>query len=228
MLIRKILNNNVVITYDANGKELVVMGKGIAYGKKDGDDIDSKKITKKFILSSMEYPDRLIDIFSSISPECIELCADIIQYAKQKLSSELDDSLYISLLDHISTSIERYNDGVTLKNKLLWEIKHFYKNEYEIGLYGIVMIEKKYGLSMLEDEAGFIALHIISAELSNDIQDIYEITGFIQAIVNIAKYHFMCDFDTDSFQYYRFITHLKFFAHRLFSKKVNNSECYKS
>ncbi len=218
MLIRKILNNNVIITYDVNGREIVVMGKGIAYGKKNGDCIDTQKVTKKFILSSMEYPDRLIDALSSISPDCIELCDDIIQYAKHKLSSELDDSLYISLLDHISTSIERYKNGVKLKNKLLWEIKQFYKNEYEIGQYGIAMIKEKYGLTLLDDEAGFIALHIISAELSNDIQDIYEITEFIQSIVNITKYYFMCNFDTDTLQYFQFITLLKFLGHRIFSK----------
>lgn len=228
MLINKILNNNVVITYDAKGKEIIVMGKGIAYGKKNGDGIDSNKITKKFILSSMEYPNHLIDTLSSIPVECIELCDDIVQYAKQKLSTKLEDSLYISLVDHISTSIERYKEGIALKNKLLWEIKHFYKNEYDIGLYGVALIEKNYGLTMQEDEAGFIALHIVSAEVSNDIQDIYEITGFIQEIVNIVKYYFMCDLDTDSLNYYRFITHLKFFGHRVFSKKEEINDTIKN
>lgn len=228
VIINKILNNNVAITFDAKGKEIIVMGKGIAYGKKNGDVIELKKITKRFILSSMEYHDRLVDALSSIPAECIELCDDIVQYAKQKLSTKLDDSLYISLLDHISTSIERYKEGIELKNKLLWEIKHFYKNEYDIGLYGLAIIEKKYGLKMMEDEAGFIALHIVSGEVSNDIQDIYEITGFIQNIVNIVKYYFRCDFDTDSLDYYRFITHLKFFGQRVFSKKGDDNDNLKN
>ncbi|WP_035287753.1 BglG family transcription antiterminator LicT [Clostridium sp. KNHs214] len=224
MVINKILNNNAVITFDDKGKEIIIMGKGIAYGRRNGDAIEQSKVTKKFILSSMEYPNHLVDILSSIPTECIELCYDIVQYAKQKLSMKLDDSLYISLMDHISTSIERYNKGITLKNKLLWEIKHFYKNEYEIGLYGIAMIKKIYGLTMYEDEAGFIALHIVSAEVSNNIHDVYEITGFIQNIINIVKYHFKRNFDTDSHNYYRFITHLKFFGHRVFSKKSNKND----
>lgn len=219
VIINKILNNNVVITSDYNDKEIIVMGKGLAYGKKNGDLIDEGKITKKFILSSMEYPNRLVDAFSSIPSEYIELCDDIIRYAEQKLSTKLDDTLYISLLDHISTSIDRYRDGVILKNKLLWEMKHFYKVEYEIGLYGISLIENRYKLKVTEDEAGFIALHIVSAEISSDIQDIYDITGFIQNILNIVKYYFNYDFNVDSLDYYRFITHLKFFGHRVFSKK---------
>ncbi|AUM98148.1 transcription antiterminator LicT [Clostridium botulinum] len=224
MVINKILNNNAVITFDDKGKEIIIMGKGIAYGKRKGDFIEESKITKKFILSSMEYSNHLVDILSSIPTEYIELCHDIVQYAKQKLSIELDDSLYISLMDHITTSIERYNKGVILKNKLLWEIKHFYKNEYEIGLYGIDIIKKNYGLTMDEDEAGFIALHIVSAEVSNNIKDVYEITGFIQNITNIIKYYFNRDFNTDSYNYYRFITHLKFFGYRVFSKKSDKND----
>lgn len=224
MTINKILNNNVVITLDDNGKEIIVMGKGLAYGKKKGEYIDENKITKKFILSSMEYPSRLVEALSNISVECIEICDEIVQYAKVKLAEKLDDSLYISLMDHISSSIDRYKEGVILKNKLLWEIKHFYKNEYEIGLYGISIIKNKYGLNMEEDEAGFIALHIVSSEVSNDIHDIYEITGFIQNIMNIVKYHFNCNFDNESLDYYRFVTHLKFFGHRMFSKKVKEKK----
>ncbi|NMB50657.1 MAG: PRD domain-containing protein [Bacteroidales bacterium] len=222
MVINKILNNNAVIIFDDKGKELVIMGKGVGYGKRNGDTIDQTKVTKKFILSSMEYPYHLVEILSSIPTKCIELCDDIVQYAKQKLSMKLDDSLYISLMDHISTSIERQKEGGQLRNKLLWEIKNFYKSEYEIGLYGIDMIKKRYGLTMPEDEAGFIALHIVSAEISNDIHDIYEITGFIQNITNIVKYHFKCNFDTNSHNYYYFITYLKFFGHRVFYKKSNN------
>lgn len=40
MIIKKILNNNAVITNDKNGKEIIVMGKGIAYGKVNGAEID--------------------------------------------------------------------------------------------------------------------------------------------------------------------------------------------
>lgn len=224
MIINKILNNNVVITSDSNDKEIIVMGKGIAYGKKSGELIDESKITKKFILSCMEYPDRLVDAFSSIAAEYTELCDDIVKHAEQKLATKLDDTLYISLLDHISTSVERYREGLILKNKLLWEMKHFYRVEYEIGLYAISLIESRCNLKVTEDEAGFIALHIVSAEVSINIQDVYDITGFIQNIQNIVKYYFKRNFDIESLDYYRFITHLKFFGHRVFSKKENKEE----
>ncbi len=90
----------------------------------------------------MEYSNHLVDILSSIPTEYIELCHDIVQYAKQKLSIELDDSLYISLMDHITTSIERYNKGVILKNKLLWEIKHFIKTNMRLDYMELILLKK--------------------------------------------------------------------------------------
>lgn len=43
MRIEKVLNNNVVISLDASGKDVIVMGSGIAFQKKRGDIIDQKK-----------------------------------------------------------------------------------------------------------------------------------------------------------------------------------------
>lgn len=37
----------------------------------------------------------------------------------------------------------------------------------------------------------------------------------MQEVENIVKYHFRTAFDTEDVYYYRFITHLKFFAKRL-------------
>lgn len=48
----------------------------------------------------------------------------------------------------------------------------------------------------------------------------YEITRIMQEMVNIVKYYFHIEFDEDDVYYYRFITHLKFFAKRLTEHKT--------
>ena len=50
MIIQKVINNNVVSTFDANGKEVILMGKGIGFRKKAGDELDKNKIEKIFTL----------------------------------------------------------------------------------------------------------------------------------------------------------------------------------
>ena len=44
MQIKKILNNNAVITKNSLSREIIAMGKGIGYGKEVGDFIDESKI----------------------------------------------------------------------------------------------------------------------------------------------------------------------------------------
>lgn len=46
MIIKKILNNNVVIAEGKSGKESVVMGRGLAFQKKLGDEVEVSKIEK--------------------------------------------------------------------------------------------------------------------------------------------------------------------------------------
>ena len=45
----------------------------------------------------------------------MEISDEVIQKARKELDSDIDDSLYISLTDHIHTSIERYKEGIPLK-----------------------------------------------------------------------------------------------------------------
>ena len=47
----------------------------------------------------------------------------------------------------------------------------------------------------------------------------YRVTKAIQEITTIVRHFFSINFNTSDIYYYRFITHLKFFALRLFKQK---------
>ncbi|HGM3506853.1 PRD domain-containing protein [Clostridioides sp. ZZV15-6383] len=219
MVIEKILNNNVIITTDENDKEIVVMGRGLAYKKRTGDHISKDKVDKVFKLSDPNMSDKFKELIADIPMRYMELSDEIILQAKEKLGKRLNDSIYISLTDHIYTAIERVREGVNVKNALLWDIKRFYQSEFKIGLEALDYIEEKFEIRLPEDEAGFIALHIVNAQMDQNIKVIYEITQMIQEITNVVKYHYRIVFNEDSVYYYRFITHLKYFAERLISNK---------
>nr|WP_042273341.1 PRD domain-containing protein [[Clostridium] dakarense] len=221
MVIEKILNNNVVITTDENNKEIVVMGRGIAFKKRTGDHIPKDMIDKVFKLSDPNMSDKFKELIAEIPLEYMKLSDGIILHAKKELGKRLNDSIYISLTDHMHTAIERSREGVNVKNALLWDIKRFYKKEFEIGLLALDYIEEKFEVRLPEDEAGFIALHIVNAQMDQDIKIIYEITQIMQDITNVVKYHYGVTFDEESVYYYRFITHLKYFAQRFLSNKLH-------
>ena len=105
-----------------------------------------------------------------------------------------------------------------IKNALLWEIKRFYNHEYLIGKEALSIIKNRLAIELPEDEAGFIALHIVNAELDMaQVSQVSEMAKIIQHILNIVKYHFSMELDEYSLNYERFVTHLKFFVQRLFS-----------
>ncbi|MGL5978658.1 MAG: BglG family transcription antiterminator LicT [Erysipelotrichaceae bacterium] len=216
MLINRILNNNVVIVFNEEQKEQVVCGKGIAFKKKIGDEVDTSLINKIFVLNDQTLNTRFQQLLSDIPLEHIKLTDDIIEMAEAYKGKKLNDTLLISLSDHISTALVRFQEGISVKNAMLWDIKRFYSDEYQIGLQALALIKTQLNIELPEDEAGFIAFHIVNADMDEtNLSQIVEITKLMQEISNIVKYYFKMEFDLDSVYYYRFITHLKFFAQRL-------------
>ncbi len=224
MKIEKALNNSVAIIIDG-GEEKIVMGKGIAFSKHKGDEIRADAINKTFVLSSPDSLNQFAQLLKDIPYEYVTLAQEIIAYAKTTLGKKLDEKINIDLTDHIYTAVKRLKDGIVIKNALLWDIQRFYQDEYTIGTYALDVIEKKFGVRLPDDEAGFIALHIVNAELSEgNLEDIYAITQIMQEIMNIIRRTFNKDFDQQNVYYYRFMTHLRFFAQRLINKTTYQDE----
>lgn len=215
MKIAKVINNNVISVIE-DGAELVVMGRGIAFQKKAGAEVDQDRVEKVFALKDTQTKDNFEMLMREVPIELMTVVENIINYAKGKLGKSLNENIYVSLTDHINFALERHKKGAQIKNALLWEIKQLYKDEFEVGLNALKQLEKIFHVSLPEDEAGFIAIHIINAEMNEDVSNTMSITKFIQQIINIVKYHFNMEFEEDSLNYFRFITHLKFFAQRVF------------
>jgi len=224
MKIEKVFNNNVVSAFNEENIELVIMGKGLAFQKRPGDEIDDDKIEKVFTLKNKDMSERFKTLLYEVSLELMEVTEEVIKKAKSKLGRELNDSIYVSLTDHINFAIERNKKGLDIKNALLWEIKKLYKDEFSLGVEALDMIQEKLHVTLPEDEAGFIAMHIVNAELNEEMPNIVNITKTMQDILKIVKYHFKMDFNEESLNFFRFVTHLKFFAQRLYSKTYMEGE----
>ncbi|MFD1884466.1 BglG family transcription antiterminator LicT [Paenibacillus wenxiniae] len=215
MKIAKVINNNVVSVYQADGTELVVMGRGIAFKKKPGEEVEQHKIQKVFALKNKKASDNFKMLLREVPIDLIVIVEEIIAYSRQTLGKTLNENIYVSLTDHVNFAIERYQKGLEIKNALLWEIKQLYREEFAIGLRTLEQIREHMGIELPQDEAAFIAIHIVNAEMNEEVGTTMNITKFMHSIINIVKYHFKTEFEEDSLSYFRFITHLKFFAQRI-------------
>lgn len=218
MEVKKVINNNIVKSLNSDGQEVLVMGKGIGFKKNIGEPIDDALIEKIYTSNQDLTTNKLTQLLSNVRLEHLQVANEIIGFAKVSLGKKLNENIYLTLTDHIDYAIERYISGLPVRNALLWEIKRFYNHEYLIGKEALNIISNRLGIILPEDEAGFIALHIVNAELDlSQISQVSEMTKVIQKIINIIKYHYKTDLDEYSLNYERFITHLKFFVQRLFS-----------
>lgn len=220
MIIQRILTNNALITLDDKGKEQIVCGKGIGYKKKIGDKIDTSLINKVFVLAGSAMSSQLEQLLQDIPLEYIETASEVIDLAMLSMGKKLNDSLILSLSDHLYSAISRFQEGVNISHGLIWDVKQFYEVEFDVGCKALEIIKTNLNVQLPEAEAAYIALHLVNAEMDNSsMEEVTNITRVIQDVTNIVKYYFSMEFDTKSAYYYRFITHLKFFARRLFEKK---------
>ncbi|MDU5263659.1 MAG: PRD domain-containing protein [Clostridium celatum] len=217
MIINKVLNNNVVTIINENDEEAVVMGRGLAFQKKKGDEIDESKIEKIFVLENKSINQKLLTLVNDIPAKYLEIVEDIIKYAEDKLGKKLNENIYLTLTDHISFAISRAEKNLEIKNAMLWDIKRLHKEEFDVGIHALRVIKENLNFDLPEDEAASIAMHILNGELDQEIPEIVDMIKLIEEILKMVKYHFNIEFDEESINYYRFVTHLKFFTQRLSS-----------
>jgi len=209
------------------GEEIILRGLGIGFQKKVNDRLEDSKVEKIYSMHSKTALSKMQSLVNDIPLEHIQVCTEIIDDIKKTFDKTLNDNIYITLTDHLSFAIERQHLDLQFKNALLLETKRFYQEEYQLGVHAIEVIKERLGVTLLEDEAGFIALHIVNAELDTDMSDMMKITELIQDILQITKDYYQVALDEDSLDYDRFVTHLKYFGQRMFHNKTIKDDDFK-
>lgn len=214
MKVIKNINNNVSLCLDEDKNEVVVFGRGVGFTKPPYE-IDKSKIQRIYYNIQPEY----IQVISAIPNQVIEISTKIIDYARSKMNITFSDSIVFTLADHINFAIKRNKENLNVQLPIIQDIEYFYKNEMEIGREALLMLNDELQVCLPEEEAAFIALHIINAEQTNlannevnlDKEIIYNITKMIE-----VYFHF--EIDKKGFNYSRFVSHMRYLIQR---KKEN-------
>lgn len=219
----KVLSNNAVIAVDDKHCEIVAVGRGIGFGKREGDPLKAQEIESQFIKKSGGISEVLSELVNSIPLEHLLITQAILQLAQQRLAIEVQESLIFALSDHINFAVQRHKKGLAIKNMLLWDIKKFYAPEFELASEAVALINRKLEVELPEDEAGFIALHLANAKV-NDMQSTMQSATIIKDVLSIIKYELKIKYDESSLNYQRIITHLKFFTLRMMNNQAVSHE----
>lgn len=222
MKVVKAINNNVVSCLDDRGQELVVMGKGLGFHAKPGETLRSEGIEKVFRMDSPEEFSRMKELFAQLPPELLDLCSRIIDYANLVLGKRLNQSVYLTLTDHIQFAIERCRHGLQLPNALSTEVRVFYPEEYAIGKQARELILAEQHIELPEDEAASIALHIVNAEYGSTMNVTMRAAHVLPPITAILESWPNLQLDKEHLYYSELMVHLKFMAMQAFHPNNNS------
>lgn len=210
-IVNKALNNNVILAFDKIKKdEVVLVGKGIGFGKKEGQVIDlSETEIKKIFLSFDESAKReYYQLVNKLDSEVIGVSEEIIAIAEKELGP-LNGHIHIALTDHISFCIERLKSGFEIGNPFIYEIKALYIDEFRIGERAAALIKDRLEVEIPESEIGFIALHIHAARQNKKVGETIKDTKLLMDLVNIIEKELSVDIHNTGLTYSRLINHLR-------------------
>lgn len=221
MRVVKVLNVSVIIAKRQDQKEVIVMGKGIGFKSKPGDLVNPAEIEKVYVLENEGMSSEMVALMRETPKEYLILTDEIISHAKGVLSKHLSETLYLSLTDHLHMAVKRSQANIQIQNRMLWEVRKFYPQEFQIGQYGVALINERLDVHLPEEEAANIAFHLVNAQQTDDnMNQVMLMTNTVKDILNIIKIHYGMEMDTMSINYSRFLTHLQFFVQRLLENKM--------
>ncbi len=205
---------------EKKGQEMIVTGKGIGFKRRIGDSFDPALIEKSYRMEGKAEQKKLRELVEQIPLEHLRLTQELIEYIKSQITLPLNESLLITLADHINFAIRRKQEGVEFHNPMEGEIMCYYPTEYRLGQHCLKTIRKETQIELSDSEAAFITLHIVNAELNTEMSMMYDITKLIEDTMSIVEDYYQKTFDRDSLDFSRFVVHLRFFAQRLFQNKI--------
>ncbi|WP_115716484.1 PRD domain-containing protein [Amedibacterium intestinale] len=187
----------------------------MGFGKREDDVIDQSKIEKRFVLEDKTSIKAFQELLGRIDIEDIELASDIIQDGENYLGYICNNSILLTLSDHISFMLKRVKENTLFTTPLEWDIKLIYPNEFRYAQIAVENIKKLTGLPVPEQEAAFIALHFINSHYEGKTMEETVLSSkIIQNVIDIAKYHYGKEFNQESFNFSRFVTHIRYFVMR--------------
>ena len=210
LLVKRVINNNIVVAEDFKGHEVIAMGKGLGFRKQKDSIIRKNEISKMYSLVEGSNKGYILSLFEQVPFEIVELTQQIIDMASAELEASFNINLLVVLSDHIHFSVTQHKAGVDLPVPVSEEVKRLYKEEYQVGKKALRMINEALDVSLKPDEAASIAFHLITARENSSNQDARRIMQGVNGILKIVEKDIF-PMEEDSVAYSRFIIHLKFF-----------------
>lgn len=220
--ILKILNNNALLARETDdGSERILLGKGIGFGKRAGDEAEVNEGVQVYTPVVREEQRSTIHAVNAIDPVYIEAAGKIIEEA-EKVFDSMNGDILLPLADHLAFAARRERENIFLSNPFIPDIKILFGKEYAVALESRKIIEQMTGYRISDDEAGFIALHIHSGLSDEAVSETLKATQIIDESMQIIEEHLPKEMKKESLSYIRLMSHLYYMVARAKAKEAVN------
>lgn len=219
----KVLNNNVVISLDEQGRERVLMGRGLGFQLKPNDPIDPDKVEKTFVLDSGADGDRERQLLTDVPYPVIEAVTGAVDQAERELGHHLGRRLAIPVIDHIQYVIERLDQGIRIPATHMPELRVLHPHEFTAAENMARSIGTSLGRDLPPEEAVFLTMHLLNATRDEPNGTAALLFRRVQHVATTVETGLGVTLDTESPDYARFVLHVQFLLQRLVSKTMLRS-----
>lgn len=208
--ISRIYNNNVALAQAYTGEQMVVIGRGLAFGKRKGDMVDPTLIEQTFVPEHGTPDEHLAGSLAQIPSEILGLATEL-EFLVKAEGITISHSFIVPVADHISYAVVRAREGLAVDYPLALEVSQIYPQEVRFGRRALELVKERLGVELPEIEAIPLAMHLVNSQFaSEDMGGTYRMTEVFAQIFEVIGAGFGGPVDRSLMSAARFITHLRY------------------
>ena len=212
--ITKILNHNSFMGIESkNDQECLIMGKGVAFGKKVGQTVSVTGDARVYSLKELTDRGEAKEIIKSVSPLCLELANEVLDQAEEEFG-KVDRSILFTMADHLDFAVRRIQNGEQISNPLTDDIRIMFYKEYKVAGCNRDLLKEKLGIRIDEHEIGYIALHVHAAIVDENVSQAMEIARTVRECICMVEEETGKSIDVMSLSYNRLMNHVRYMVAR--------------
>ena len=212
--ITKILNHNSFMGIESkNNQECLIMGKGVAFGKKVGQTVSITGDARVYSLKELTDRGEAREIIKSVSPLCLELANEVLNQAEKEFG-KVDRSILFTMADHLDFAVRRIQNGEQISNPLTDDIRIMFYKEYKVAGCIRDLLKEKLGIRIDEHEIGYIALHVHAAIVDENVSQAMEIARTVRECICMVEEETGKSIDVMSLSYNRLMNHVRYMVAR--------------
>lgn len=212
--IAKTLNHNSFIGVEENSnQEYLVMGKGIAFGKKPGQRVEPAEDTHIYSLTKLTERGNARAIVQGVSPVSLELASAVLDQAEKEFG-KIDRSIVFPMADHLDFAIRRIQNGEQISNPLTDDIRVMFYKEYKVASCIQELLWGRLQIRIDEHEVGYLALHVHSAIEEEKVSQAMEVARAVRESISLVEHITGYTIDVMSLSYNRMMNHIRYMVAR--------------